>query len=159
MESLDVPPVKRVSSEDISGAMHFHLAPEGYRYEPQTIENADGSPITIKDFVIQVHNHLSQHRDVIFNYRKAAGFNSQPPTGASIDPSSPPSYYTAGYHALVFKSGLSSAFSDPLMIDVSTFMEGERGISAYSFWVSQRRAAALSELLRTTNLSGLQSSE
>lgn len=76
-ESLTLPPVNRIQiiSRDIFEARHFYLAPEDYQYEAKTIENADGSPITIKDFVIQVHNHLSQHRDIILNYRKMGGFN------------------------------------------------------------------------------------
>ncbi|KAH9863551.1 hypothetical protein J1614_009483 [Plenodomus biglobosus] len=161
MESLTVPPVNRIqiSSEDISGAMHFHLAPEDYQYEPQTIENADGSPITIKDFVVQVHNHLNQHRDVIFNYRKMVGFNRRSASPrASVDPGSPVSYYTEGKHDLFFKHASSSASSEPLMVNISTFLTGEMGKSAEAFWESQRAAAAATAS-RRENMPGFQSSE
>ena len=145
MEPLTVPPLNRIEvrSEDISGAMHFHLAPENYQYEPHIIENADGSPVTIKDFVIQVHNYLCQHKDILIEYRKMVGFHGRPPPpGAVVDSSFPVSYYTTGTHDLLFKRAFSSASSDPLMVSVSTFLEGEMGKSADAFWKSQRATAA-----------------
>lgn len=124
MEPLTVPPGSRIEigSENISSAMHFHLAPEDYPYELHTIENTDGSPVTIKDFFIQVHKYLCQHRDVLIRYRKMVGFNSRPPPpGADVGPSSPVSYYTAGIHDLFFKRASIMASSDHLMVNVSTF--------------------------------------
>lgn len=161
MKSLTVPPTNRIliSSMNIDAAMHFYLAPEDYQYDPQIIKNADGSPITIKDFVTQAHNHLSQNKEILFNSHKMVGFNSRPPpSGAFVDPSSPVLYYTAGKHDLFFKHASSSASSDHFIVNVSTFLEGEMGKSAEAFWKSQR-ATATEIASRRANIPGLSTAQ
>ncbi|KAH7091910.1 hypothetical protein FB567DRAFT_516113 [Paraphoma chrysanthemicola] len=144
MEFLTDPPVKcvTISLADVREAMHSYMAPDNYQYELQTIENADGSPLTIKDFVMQLHSHFGQHKDLILFYRKTIGFNHHPPPpGAIIGPESRISYYTAGKHDLFFKRAFASTFSDPLILNIYTFLEGEIAVSAEAFWKSQRAHA------------------
>ncbi|KAH7067979.1 hypothetical protein BKA63DRAFT_520877 [Paraphoma chrysanthemicola] len=144
MESLTDPPVKRVTirSEDIASGKHFYMVDENYQDDNPTFENVDGSSITVKDFVIHVHSYLCKHRDTILFFRKTVGFNKYPlPPDAIIGSGSRISFYTPGKHDLFLKRASSSTFSDPLIVSISTFLEGEIAISADAFWKSQRAIA------------------
>lgn len=45
------------------------MLPEGYPDDPGTIENMDGSPITIRDFITGVRRYLKKHKQLIVTYR------------------------------------------------------------------------------------------
>ena len=136
MESIIKPSMYRIQSgcTDISGAEHFRQVPENYQYELLTIENADGSLITIRDFVVQVHSHLKQKLDVVVNYRRMVGFNAQPPPPqAKVGPDSRIAYYMPGQHGIFFKEASSSTADYRFLVSLSTFMERESGKSAEAF--------------------------
>jgi hypothetical protein len=125
---------------DISEAKYFRLVSEGYAYERLVIENEDGSPITIKDFVTQAHHHLSQHKDVLVHYRKNVGFSTPPPPGETVGPGFAV-YDPMKKHDLFFKHASSNVNPEDCRVFVSTAMEGERGKSTEAFWRSQRATA------------------
>ena len=136
MDSIIKPSTYRIQSgcPDISGAEHFRQVPENYQYELQTIENADGSLITIRDFVVQVHSHLKQKLDVVVNYRRMVGFNAQPPPPqAKVGPDSRIAYCMPGQHGIFFKEASSSTADYRFLVSLSTFMERESGKSAEAF--------------------------
>jgi hypothetical protein len=62
------------------------MASEDYAYGQVVIENADESPITIKQFVTQAHHHLDERGDITFHYRKNVGFSKPPLPGESVGP-------------------------------------------------------------------------
>ncbi|EAT89010.1 hypothetical protein SNOG_03805 [Parastagonospora nodorum SN15] len=72
LEDVAVPSASRmvVYSKDISSAMIHERVPKEDQPRPVLIEHADGSPITVKQFMIAAHECLSQHKDKIINNRK-----------------------------------------------------------------------------------------
>jgi hypothetical protein len=143
MELLAAPPVSRLqlNATDITEAKYFRTVSEDYRYEPLVIENADGSPITIGNFVTQTHHHLSEHKDMLIHYRKMVGFNNPPPPGEFVGPDYAKGYYDPDKHDLFFKLADSNSYLENCQVSISTAMEGERGKSAEDFWRSQRAIA------------------
>lgn len=126
MENIAIPPARRLSigCQDIGEGKHFYLISDDYTIEPLIIENADQSPITIKDFVVRTHNYLSQHKDMLINCGKFK-FRGPPPPGEIVGPEYKVSYYTPGQHDLLFKSATSTSLPDGVVVNVKTFLEGE----------------------------------
>ncbi|KAH4230280.1 hypothetical protein HBI06_087200 [Parastagonospora nodorum] len=152
MESLADPPVIRLqlSSVDLYEAKHFYILSESYSDEPVVIENTDGRPITFTDFVTEAHKYLSQHKDALVLCRKNAGFSNPPPPGEFVGPSPLCAFYTPIEHNLFFKSAFGVECPQGFIVDIGTFMEGERGRSAEAFWKSQREMAAYATLRRAS---------
>ncbi|RMZ69737.1 hypothetical protein GMOD_00010320 [Pyrenophora seminiperda CCB06] len=67
-ESIAIPPFSRIDEVYIGECVDRvdHHYPEEYRYKPpppMTINNEDGSPITLRQFVTQTHAYLNLHME------------------------------------------------------------------------------------------------
>lgn len=145
IEDVAVPSVSRMSvySKDISSAMiHDRVAMED-QPRPVLIEHADGSPITVKQFVIAAHECLSQHKDKIINNRKFLVWIPQLPI-AGPEPEDRDLGFDPDKHDLFFKLAQGTSFPDGSMsVGVEVFLEGEMGQSAEAFCGAQREFAAV----------------
>jgi hypothetical protein len=72
MESVAVPPASSLKDYcvHIGESKGFYMLFEEYPCGMLTIENADGSPVAIKDFVVQTHHHLIEDKDMLIDSRK-----------------------------------------------------------------------------------------
>lgn len=123
-------------SVDISAAHHFHIIPKDYEYELLTIENPNGSPITIKDFVVETHEYLALHKVVLHKYREAVKFPTFEPRPGQLSDLAP-------NDASLYVEVVSSKSDEKnTIVCVETVPEGEFGMSAEEIWEEQRSCAA-----------------
>jgi len=122
------------------------------------IEHHNGSPITVKQFVIAAHECLSQHKDKITNDRKVLLRIPLLPI-AVPEPEDRDSSFDPWKHDLFFKLAHGASFPDGSMsVGVEVFMEGEMGKSTEAFCGAQREFAAVMAS-RRARLMELQGSE
>jgi hypothetical protein len=119
---------------DVLMAKQFGLAPADYQYDALLIQSTDGSPLTIKDFVVRVHAHISEHKRLIVNYKQATGRRNSivPDTAEKLSTTEPG----------LFISSVTTHFPEgKLLIGVNCFLEGEYGTTAEEFWKRQQNRA------------------
>jgi hypothetical protein len=144
LEDVAVPSASRmvVYSKDVSSGMIHKRVPKEDQPRPVLIEHADGSPITVKQFVIAAHEYLSQHKDKIINNRK---FLLQIPLLPITvpEPEDRDLSFDPDKHDLSFKLAQGTSFPDGSMsVSVEVFLEDEMGKSAEAFCAVQREFAA-----------------
>jgi hypothetical protein len=142
-ESLADPPVSRVAVllEDVLQSQSFEMESDKYPYEPLTIENADGRPVTVGDFVVQLHAHFEEHRPYIYRYQETMGRMA---TSGLVDFESHKNVLDQGagaQHALFFRWAFSRMCDGVLAVSVKTMIEGEEGYSNDVLWWRQRNCA------------------
>lgn len=155
-ESLAEPPISRlhVSSIDVQEAIGFYTAPDDYRYQLLLIENADGRPISLKQFVTEVHIHLNEHKPLILDYRKPFLTNALGNSLELADRGMVSSQGTRGEPELLFKNASASGSGDDMYVNVSTFVVGEFGKNAKAYWDGQRATMAAIQGIRNTVTTG-----
>jgi hypothetical protein len=133
-ESLADPPISHVSIllQDVHESQSFEYFDTKYPYTPLTIHNADKTPITIKDFVEQVHAHFAEHYTYMLRYQEAMNHS------AVIAARGNGTQLT-----LFFRWALSRVCEDTLAVSVKTMMQGEQGGHGDErLWKRQRMCAA-----------------
>lgn len=124
--------------------MDFDACP----YEPLTLENLGGRPITVKDFVMRVHAHLKERLAFIMNYRKTMGFNTfYDAVAASANGGVSARERSLGPRLFV-KEGIRYIIGGKVVIGVPCFLEDEIGTSAETFFECQRTCAACERAIR-----------
>jgi hypothetical protein len=136
-KSLAEPPLcsATVMAMDVLMAKQFGLAPADYQYDALLIQSTDGSPLTIKDFVVRVHAHIREHKRLIVNYKQATGRRNSivPDTAEKLSTTEPG----------LFISSVTTHFPEgKLLIGVNCFLEGEYGTTAEEFWKRQQTRAS-----------------
>lgn len=152
-ENVTITPTSRlrVLRIDLSDTDDYHNEgreeDEQIEYEDLTIEIADGSPITYKDFVIKTHEYFSQHMDDLYKFKKETriGEAVQPDVLAEVTPEG----FDLARLAIdvprsrdLFFDYVYSSGGRPAQIYIQTFMEGFLGKSAEAFFQARRRRAA-----------------
>ncbi|KAF1920536.1 hypothetical protein BDU57DRAFT_17876 [Ampelomyces quisqualis] len=167
-ESIAEPPVFRITvriqiCEDKSSI--DQTDEEKYRYQPPdplVIENRDGAPILLKEFINQVHPFLSANKNEIYrcedeNYWKPTELED----GIKFDGVDPAEFDGADENenqstepSLFIRSGniqtgstvffdqaqFNEADTDDFEVYIGLFVEGNMGISSDQFWRHRARA-------------------
>ncbi|KAH3916157.1 hypothetical protein HBH56_069520 [Parastagonospora nodorum] len=122
--------------------MIHERVPKEDQPRPVLIEHADGSPITVKQFMIAAHECLSQHKDKIINNRKFLLRVPLLPITVP-EPENRDLSFDPDKHDLFFKVAQGTSFPDgSMLVGVEVFLEGELGKSAEAFCAAQREFAA-----------------
>jgi hypothetical protein len=127
-QSLAEPPLCRATIlfMDVLDAQQFSFTHRKYPYEPVVLENPDGRPLTIGDFVRAAHGHLQEHVAIVGQYKKSTGLAGR---GVEDEP------------RLFVRKVASYAVGDEVAITVNVFADGEGGTSEKVFWEQARGMA------------------
>jgi hypothetical protein len=142
MEDVAVPPTSRLSiyNKDVNTYMFYDRVPAEQQPRPVVIEHADGTSISIKEFVIAVHAFMSQHKDMVIDNRKflvrAPLLPIEVPEPESADLNFDPSK-----HDLLFRRASGTSFETGMLVSIEVFLEGEMGKTTEIFWKDQRDVA------------------
>lgn len=157
-ESIAQPPLSRIQvvSGDCSEARSYRLVPESYPLDIHTVENADGSPLTVRDFVIGVKRHLNKHKPLITGVRLMTHGNPElRPTRNTDIPlihMKPNNDWDTGDGPINEPPPVPIFFhlasGDELVI-ICTWAAGEMGVSEETFWARQRSSARYFQDLET----------
>jgi hypothetical protein len=153
-EPIAVPPFSRIDEVYIAECLDKvdfrHEIPEEYRYKPPpalTINNEDGNPITLGQFVTQTHAYLNVH---IEELKKAKGelygkvVTNEDGTWARVISDEP---YLPPNIALFFSKVSAVQIGQIVQFSTHFFAEGENTHSTDQFWATQLRQAHSHERL------------
>jgi hypothetical protein len=151
--SLADPPASHMTVllQDVLESQFLEMNSDKYPYEPLAIHNTDGKPITIKDFVTQLHAHFNEHRAYIYRYQETMRRLS---TSGKVDFAGHADVLEnkeSAQPTLFFRWAFSRLCEGTLAISVKTMMEGELG--GYwdeVLWHRQRNCAAACRDVRRT---------
>jgi hypothetical protein len=133
-ESLADPPIYKMSidSLDLSDAVTFMFAPKESAQSHSIIRSPEDGPITIFEFVREVHIYLNQSEDAIRAYRTP--FLRTGIEDWSIETDKHPDFF--------FDSARANIVGDEASVSIRTFAVGEIMCSAEKWCARQRKHAA-----------------
>jgi len=147
-DSIAQPPLNRlvVYSRECTDKHIFDYDNEGHQYQPPdplVIERLDGNPITVNDFVTQVHYYLNTHKEVIIEYLKnfrsavvdLGNGRKTVHLGPVQNPVAPQD--NEFYFSNAWETATNPEFTPKLY--VSLYVVGGHGISLERFWEMQRQ--------------------
>jgi hypothetical protein len=146
LESIADPPVSKISvSIDVCQRKSSmdETEEEEYRYqppEPLVIENQNGSPVLIKDFIQQVHLFLNSNKNEIYkcedeNYYgtdEDEGKNKDHPTECDVFMRS--GNIPIGSRFFFDRAQFNELDTDECEVYIELFVEGNMGMSSDQFW-------------------------
>jgi len=148
-ESLARPPLSRIDAVCIGPCLtrlDMDLeADEEYRYKPPaalTINNEDGSAITLRQFVSEAHAYLNEHMDEIKKLKgEMYGKLEIRDDGTRVRTITYGQSYFPPDIALFFRRVHAVSIDEAVQISVDVFAEGEFDWTTDEFWTIQRRQA------------------
>jgi hypothetical protein len=161
-ESLANPPLTRLrvslyDCEDKQSREYLSGYEEEECYQPPestAIENADGSPITVKDFVIRVHDYINTNKKELIDVKTeiyqwggivdlGGGLRA-----VEVDPERAVTT-TLPENAKFFfqKVWYVQTYQECMRLHVAIWVVGEIGTSEETFWAIRRKAASTHQKL------------
>lgn len=105
------------------------------------IEHADGSLITVKQFVITAHECLSQHKDAVIKNRNFLRKIPLLPIEV-LEPEGTDEDVEVGKYDLLYRLASGTSFGNGSMgVGIDVWLEGELGKLVEVFWEEQRKFA------------------
>ncbi|KAJ4371596.1 hypothetical protein N0V83_004816 [Neocucurbitaria cava] len=154
-ESIAQPPLSRVEVR-IDDCLANRLEEMYFDEEDQsnppadlTIENADGSPITVGQFVSQVHPYMNEHMEENKKVKgEIYGRAEKREDGTEVRVNIYGQPYLPPDIGFFFSRVWAVGHNDYVRLNVSSFAEGEIGTSVDDFWAIQLRQARMCEQKR-----------
>lgn len=162
-ESVAKPPLHHmilISAECSEASSGDSMLPDSYEITHGTIDNADGSPLTLRDFVTGVNFYLNIHKELIVAYRIAVGCrgtlyerkpNDTHPAFAvnndlslyNVKPNSE-SGPIGGHPTIYFNHANGGIYhvTGDFYVNIRTWASGACGVSDDKFWAERRLLAA-----------------
>lgn len=146
-ESIAQPPLSRVevSIGDCWSKRDYDYGDEEDRYKPPAalfIENADGSPISVGQFVTQVHAYLNENMEEIKKVKgEIYGKDTKWDNGTIVRSVTYGQPYLPPDIGIFFSQVNAPAIDGLIRLSVDLFAEGQCWISDDDFWATQLRQA------------------
>jgi hypothetical protein len=144
-ESIADPPFSRIDevciAECLDKVVIRHEIPEEYRYKPPpalTINNEDGNPITLGQFVTQTHAYLNIH---IEELKRAKGELYGKVEEGTLNRSYSDKPYLPPNIAFFFSKVSAVQIGQIVRISTHVFAEGQDFRSTDQFWATRLRQA------------------
>jgi hypothetical protein len=146
LESIADPPVSRISVNIDVCQQKFSMDEtdeEEYRYqppEPLLIENQNGSPILIKDFINQVHLFLNTNKTEIYKCEDENYYGADEDEGKDKDRPTECGFFMrsgnipTGSRFFFDRTQFNELDTDEFEVYVELFVEGNMGMSSDQFW-------------------------
>ena len=151
LESIADPPVFRISVNIDVCQQKFSMDEtdeEDYRYQPPkplVIENQNGSPISIKDFIDQVHLFLNANKDEIYKCEDENYYGADEDEGRDKDQPTECGIFTRSgnippWSRFFFdRAQINELDTNEFEVYIELFVEGNMGLSSDQFWEYRAR--------------------